>query len=142
MDEQTLDTIAQYLQDLNDFAITAHVAPDGDSIGSMLALYQGLKNCGKKAVMIMEDPLPSDYHYLPCSNEILKPDPYDLQLQNAIYLDCSDLSRAGGKVIECLSAADFMVNIDHHADNSFFCIYQLCGPAGGGNSRNIIPAAY
>lgn len=128
MDEQILNEIAQFLIEWDHYAITGHSAPDGDSIGSMLAMYHGLKNSGKNVVMIMEDSLPPEYQYLPCSSEIITPNQCPFDPQNAIYLDCADLSRAGQKVLECLNSAVFMVNIDHHADNSLFAPINFVDP--------------
>ncbi|MCK4244791.1 MAG: bifunctional oligoribonuclease/PAP phosphatase NrnA, partial [Candidatus Omnitrophica bacterium] len=113
------------------FLITSHTNPDGDSIGSQIALALLLKRLNKKVTIIDENPVPQIYRFLPHSDFILTPTP-DLirgstpnSFQAAIVLDCGNLERVGkvGSLIKgkpCLPAGRPIINIDHHLDNDLF----------------------
>jgi phosphoesterase RecJ-like protein len=60
-----LERIGEKLLLLDDYAIIGHSMPDGDSIGSILALYLALSKKGKKVTIIMQDSLSTIYDYLP-----------------------------------------------------------------------------
>lgn len=100
-------------------ALASHIDPDGDAIGSLLAMYHVLKGMGKEPVMICRDEAPAHLKFLPGSGEIktaenlsaLKARRYDL----FIVLDCSDPVRLGGMapLMEC---AEALFVVDHHMD--------------------------
>ncbi|MCX7882510.1 MAG: bifunctional oligoribonuclease/PAP phosphatase NrnA [Brevinematales bacterium] len=102
------------------FLVTTHVRPDGDAIGSSLALVSFLTSQGKEVSLVLEEPLDPKYAFLsfPPSivvwKEDLPPPPRDV----AFVLDSGDLSRVG-KVYTWLSKTT-IINIDHHKDNTFF----------------------
>jgi len=119
--------IASVLKCYKSFLITSHISPDGDSIGSQIALALILKKMKKKVAIINENPVPRIYQFLPHSNLIST---FNFQLstfnffQAAIVLDCGNLERTG-KVISLISTPDLirgkiLINIDHHSDNTKF----------------------
>lgn len=98
--------------------VLAHTDPDGDAIGSMLAMYLVLKGLGKKAAMYCRDGVPEIYEFLPESDRVkdsLNNERYDL----AIAVDCGDEERVD-KGINLKDLAGTIVNIDHHPDNTRF----------------------
>ena len=99
------------------FLITTHVEPDGDAVGSTLAMLHALKAMGKDVVACLSDPVPPIYRFLPGSREILAEVPLGFVPEVVIVLDCSELNRAG----EVLKNLDFtsvvIINIDHHNSN-------------------------
>jgi phosphoesterase RecJ-like protein len=104
------------------FLVTSHIMPDGDSIGSVLALTLALKKIGKKAIPVMTDNVPKKYSFLPGCDEIKRDltDRYDI----ALCLDCGDEDRLGfDKSIK--EYAEIVVNIDHHKSNTHFGDYNF-----------------
>ena len=109
------------------FLITAHVRPDGDALGSELALYRMLKDLGKEAVIYNQDPTPDHYRFLPGAENIVhaldRVEKYDV----GFVLDCSELERIG-EVGTNVSKINTLINIDHHVSNDGFCKLQLLDP--------------
>ncbi len=100
------------------FLITAHRNPEGDALGSELALYFLLKKLDKKAVICNHDLTPEIYKFLPNHKVIknsLKKSKFDL----VFVLDCSSALRTG-KVEQRFNDASLIVNIDHHISNTNF----------------------
>jgi len=112
--------IAEAIKKFNKFLITSHINPEGDSLGSQLAMANLLKALNKKFVVIDNDPVPSRYAFLPCA-EIIKNKigKNDLSFDAAIVLDCPNLKRTGS-VKEIVKGIDFIINIDHHVSNERF----------------------
>jgi len=114
-----MDVTAFYelLEKNHTFMITSHIAPDGDSVGSVLALTLALLKNGKKAVPVINDDIPKKYKFLPGSNQILKETSgnYDV----IIALDCGDIERLGFDS-QLNEYGRIIINIDHHKSNSYF----------------------
>lgn len=112
--------IAAALKSKNKVAISSHIMPDGDSIGSMLALYNALKVEGVDAVCYCSDSLPDVYSFLPGYGDVKiysgEPDEkYDI----FAVLDCGSTDRTG----KCSILKEYcsqVINIDHHGTNSYF----------------------
>lgn len=75
------------------FMITSHVSPDGDSIGSVLALTLALLKNEKKAVPVIKDDIPRKYKFLP-GTELIEKDISET-FDVIIVLDCGDIERLG-----------------------------------------------
>lgn len=99
--------------------IAAHEDPDGDAVGSMLALGMALEKKGLEVFLYCADRIPKIYTFLPNTENIkheLEPfKHFDL----FFVVDSSDLSRIGNKV-EPRKIAKTLINIDHHPDNTLF----------------------
>jgi len=123
-----LHDVIEQIKLLNKFLITAHVRPDGDALGSELALYHILRSLGKEAVVYNQDPTPENYRFLPGSETIVStiddPDQYDA----VFVLDCSKLERVGEKAEE-IAGMKRLINIDHHISNDGFCHFSYIDPA-------------
>ena len=111
--------IASALKHYKSFLITSHINPDGDSIGSQIALALLLKKMKKKVVIINESPVPRTYQFLPYTDLIHSSLPTPFSFQVAIVLDCGNLERTG-KVGSLVSKFQILINIDHHSDNTKF----------------------
>lgn len=121
----TLDLVKQEIEDAKDIVILTHELPDGDAIGSSLALYNGLKQMGKEVDLIIPE-YPRTFDFLPGINEIKtegKAENYDL----AIVLDCSDIKRLNG-FSSYFERANKTVNIDHHGVNTMFADLNFVNP--------------
>jgi phosphoesterase RecJ-like protein len=98
------------------FVISSHARPDGDSIGSSVAMAFALKELGKQALVVHKDPAPSPLLSFPGVQDIRIADRVDGQFDAAIVMECGDLGRTG---IEGLDRF-FVINIDHHPGNSAY----------------------
>lgn len=92
------------------FIISGHINPEGDSIGSCLALALGLKKMGKKDVCVVSrDPIPEAMRFLP-SSKTIKQRPPKKKFDVAIIVDCNEVARTG---FDGFNAGKLAV-IDHH----------------------------
>jgi len=104
--------------------VASHTEPDGDAVGSLMALGMALGKLNKKATLYNASPIPAVYCFLPSVERIVrhikKANTYD----TAIILDCGDLSRIG-EISSAVSQIPFIINIDHHISNTHFGNHQL-----------------
>jgi phosphoesterase RecJ-like protein len=102
------------------FLVTTHENPDGDALGSMLAMKLALDQLGKDSSMLLvgDAPLPGEYSFMPLEG-LLRRLPDDASERILLALDCANESRIGPDP-EVLQLSPLVVNIDHHHDNSLF----------------------
>jgi phosphoesterase RecJ-like protein len=102
------------------FLITTHENPDGDALGSLLAMKHALAQLGKDAVMYLADgaPLPSEYRFMEL-DELRRQLPADAGDRVLVAVDCANESRLGPDP-EILMSARLVLDIDHHHDNTRF----------------------
>jgi len=91
--------------------ITCHINPDGDAIGSMLALGLGLQQLGKRVVMVSADGVPRIYRSLPAADQVVRRTSGKADL--AIAVDCN-LKEMIGVSFQALKRAGDILEIDHH----------------------------
>ncbi|MDR3263452.1 MAG: bifunctional oligoribonuclease/PAP phosphatase NrnA [Clostridiales bacterium] len=121
-----LDKIASVLGEKKKIALICHINPDGDTVGSALALYTALNKLNKKADVFSSDELSPKLKYLPFSDRfnISREIKYDL----AIAVDCGDKGRLG-VMSEIFDAADTKMCIDHHKSNTLGSDYSYIDPS-------------
>jgi phosphoesterase RecJ-like protein len=115
MTEKVIEAIRKHKK----FLITAHVNPEGDSIGSQLAMKELLEKLGKTAFILNNDPVPDYYKFLPQTASIssrLDKAPY---FDAVVVLDCPTLKRTG-RVNGLITDDKTIINIDHHISNEKF----------------------
>lgn len=105
------------LEKNNTFLITSHVDPDGDALGSMLALYYALIKIGKKVILVKNDKTPDKYLFLPGIDRIQNF--CNEKVDIIITLDCGSIERLGFTT-DLKAYGDFIVNIDHHKNGNLF----------------------
>ncbi len=119
--KKTYREIIKSIADAESVLVTSHMGPDGDSIGSQLALARYIKDQGKEVTIINHGSIPGTYKFLPDMELIIKPneagkkDNFDL----AIILECPDTQRTGD-VADMIGNGTKLINIDHHPDNTDF----------------------
>jgi phosphoesterase RecJ-like protein len=105
------------------FLITTHENPDGDAVGSTLALAGYLRGLGKDVTLFYSDPLPDLYNFLPMADTVLNAIPagyYDV----CFVLDVGEFNRAG-KELAGFSGIGKFINIDHHLHCDHFGAINL-----------------
>lgn len=105
--------------------IATHNNPDGDAIGSLVAMGLSLEAFNKKTTLYIESSIPAIYRFLPSTDHIVRTvgsegNSYD----TAIIVDCGDLQRIG-KAAPIVSRIPAIINIDHHITNTYFGQLQL-----------------
>jgi phosphoesterase RecJ-like protein len=113
-----LKQIAEQLRDADNFLVLAHISPDGDALGSMLAMGELLDALGKKVVLFNESGIPRRFEWLAPKREILTRLPEE-EPDNLIVLDCGSAERAGELIAPWLKTKN-VFNIDHHLGNPMF----------------------
>jgi bifunctional oligoribonuclease and PAP phosphatase NrnA len=110
------EQIGQALREGGRFAVLSHVRPDGDALGSQLALGLSLKRLGKDVRIWNEEGMLEKYSFLPSANLLTKPpaDPEDVDV--AIALDTAIQNRLG-TALPAVRSAKVWINIDHHPSN-------------------------
>jgi bifunctional oligoribonuclease and PAP phosphatase NrnA len=98
------------------FLLTSHARPDGDSIGSQLAMAYALEALGKRVRIVNSDPGPEHYFEFPGVDRIQIASHTTVTEEALIVMECSDLSRTGVSGLD----GGFIINIDHHAGNRLY----------------------
>lgn len=113
------EPILERLRQDRRFAILLHVRPDGDSIGSSLALGLGLRQKGKDVALVRADELPLNLAFLPGIDTFTFWQDVTGEFDAAILLDCGDRDRVG-PARAVLEQSKLVINIDHHLSNGRF----------------------
>jgi phosphoesterase RecJ-like protein len=109
--------IGDILRSHQSFVLVSHVRPDGDAIGSQLALGFSLMAAGKTVYLINEDGLPDNLAFMAGSEKIELPPAEPLAIEVAIALDTATKPRLGDRALHAASNAKIWLNIDHHISN-------------------------
>lgn len=148
-----LSQVVELIEAKRRFAITSHIRPDGDSLGSSLGLYWLLRALDKDAEVIMRDPVPHAYQQLPGANDVRVAPAFDPSYHAVFVIECSDITRPGLIDLE----KQFVVNIDHHSTTALFgsinwidstasavgeMIYNLCKATGVRVTKEIAECVY
>lgn len=114
--------IAQLIHEYGQFAITTHISPEADAIGSALALRLILHRLEKRAAVVLQDPLPSNLRFLKGSEGVRRPgEPLGFEPEAWLVVDCASLERVGESVRQLIEkGSQPIVNIDHHLGNTNF----------------------
>jgi len=115
-DGQSIAQIRDTIRDHRRFLLTSHARPDGDSIGSQLAMAFALDALGKQVRIVNADPAPDHYQGFPGMHRIQIAPQAEPDGDTVIVMECSDLSRTGVAGLEDA----FIINIDHHAGNRMY----------------------
>ena len=120
-----LEQVADEIRQGERFLLTTHENPDGDALGSLLAMHDILEALGKDSVMFLaakEFPLPVEYRFLPLE-EVFHEPPADLADRVVIFLDCGNIDRMPVDFLR--EGENTVLNIDHHHDNTRFGTVNL-----------------
>lgn len=136
--ENDLKAVAEALQAETRILVTTHVKPEGDALGSLIALHRALSQAGADSVMYMSeaDPIAPEYRFLKALDEAhYETLPGDFRERALCTVDCGNPERVGND--ELVKAAPRIINIDHHSDNARFGDVNLVA-AGSSSTAEII----
>jgi phosphoesterase RecJ-like protein len=118
--------------------VTAHIRPDGDSIGAVLALWHGLRSVGVEAYAFLEDPPPPMFAFLPGAGGTLDDADRLPGAFSLVVLDCGLLDRVGEHRGRLLGRGP-TVNIDHHDANAMFADLNYVDPEASSCGEMLFP---
>src|SRR5499426_1863117 len=148
-----LSQVVEMIEAKRRFAITSHIRPDGDSLGSSLGLYWLLRALDKDVEVIMRDPVPHAYQQLPGADDVRVTPLVDPSYHAVFVIECSDITRPGLIDLD----KQVVVNIDHHSTTALFgtinwidstaaavgeMIYNLCKATGVRVTKEIAECVY
>ena len=106
--------LTEFVKKEDDFFIASHFNPEGDALGSSIALHMALKSLGKRSVVFNRDLVPDTYRFLPGSDMVTGVVP--AKIDNLLLLDCNSSGRAG--LEKCIIGVSAV--IDHHLTSDGF----------------------
>jgi phosphoesterase RecJ-like protein len=130
MSNADIQAVVAALTENERFVVTSHEVPDGDALGSLLAMGLALQELDKDVVMFLGGPapLPGEYRFLELEKRaLLRERPRDHGERVLVAVDCASKDRVGAEP-GVVDAARFTVNIDHHHDNPRFGDVNLIVP--------------
>lgn len=127
--DHSLESLCEGLKRQKSFLLASHVNPEGDAVGSLIAIESLLRRLGKKTKIICEDAFPERLYCLPHRNR------WNVYSKNSrfsfdalVVTDCPTLERIG-RVKEIVTPSTVIFNIDHHISNTRFGRYNYIKPA-------------
>ncbi|HVF27285.1 MAG TPA: bifunctional oligoribonuclease/PAP phosphatase NrnA [Pyrinomonadaceae bacterium] len=148
-----LSQVVELIESKRRFAITSHIRPDGDGLGSSLGLYWLLRALDKDPEVIMRDPVPLSYRKLPGAADVRVTNAVDCYYDAVFVIECSDITRPGLLNLD----KQTVVNIDHHSTTAMFgtinwidstasavgeMVYNLCKAIGVRPTKEIAECVY
>ena len=126
----TLAQIAALIRECDDFVLCGHVSPDGDCLGSQLALAHTLWAMGKRAtcVLVRDEPIGAALSFLPGADCFVPAASYDGACATFIALDVPSQARIGEAACALLDRASTTITIDHHMSNTTMSTYVYVDP--------------
>lgn len=131
----TIDNIKEEINKAKDIVILTHESPDGDAVGSALAMYLTLQKMNKNVDVIIPE-YSNVFSFLPGAEQIKKEgkeEPYDL----AISVDVTGIKRLNG-FSKYFENAKTKIQIDHHEVNDMFADYNFVNPASPACAQILI----
>ena len=115
-----LDGVIEAIRQAESIALVCHVSPDGDTVGSALALRLGLLEMGKDVALYCQDKIPDVLRFLPGAEGFRMPEEAQARVDLLLCLDVSDEKRMG-RCHVLMGMADATAQVDHHGTNTNYC---------------------
>lgn len=111
--QAAIDAIVAAIHARQSFVISSHARPDGDAIGSQLAMALALDGLGKQVTLVNHDPVPGPLRAFAGTDRVVVADHVDAVFDAALIMECSSLDRTGVTGLD----RSFVINVDHHLGN-------------------------
>jgi phosphoesterase RecJ-like protein len=135
--QQQLNEVAKALLEAKRIAIISHKNPDGDTLGSQLALGGALKELGKDVVLYNKDKVASKFNFIAGADQVAQyHDGMELP-ETVVFVDCAEPQLAGFTVEDDVLMGKTIINIDHHASNKHYGKWNYVISTAGANCQNI-----
>jgi len=132
---EALSQIKEIIQKSRTFFIAGHIKPDGDTVGSALALSSLLKRMGKKPEIYSRETVPEYFSFLDGAKKIQVTDKVCKEYDCAIILECVNTERMGD--IISFDQASFIINIDHHIHFNNFGTVNYVDPTASSSAELV-----
>ncbi len=116
--------------------ISSHINPDGDAIGSALALARALRQQGKEVTVALQDTPPTMYRFLPDIERVQRP-PIERSFDLVCVVDCENPGRVGRELEPLVRTANPLLVIDHHLSNQGFGTVEIRDPLAAATGEII-----
>jgi phosphoesterase RecJ-like protein len=133
-DRSAREHVLDELRAASKLIVVTHENPDGDALGSLIAMQEILVSLRKSSLMFIDSsefPLPNEYSFLPLNGLVTAP-PQDLEERVTVFLDCGNLERNPAEAFQRVGGVGGgplqILNIDHHHDNTRFGTVNLVRP--------------
>lgn len=137
--EEALDEAAHVLSHAKAVALACHINPDADAIGSILGAALALRDRGVPVMASWDADrveIPQQYDFLPGSQLLVQIG--DLEASDvAVAIDCASSERLG-RLLERMSAARVLLNIDHHVSNNGFGAINVVDPTASSSAELVL----
>lgn len=131
-DRSSREHVLDALRAAGELIVVTHENPDGDALGSLIAMQELLVTLGKDSLMFIdanEFPLPHEYRFFALPGLVSAP-PADIAQRTIVFLDCGNLERNPAEAFQGVGGTELhILNIDHHHDNTHFGTVNLVDPA-------------
>jgi phosphoesterase RecJ-like protein len=127
-DRSDREQVLEELRSADKLIVVTHENPDGDALGSLLAMRAILTSIGKDCVAFIAErdlPPPQEYRFLDLDGVLSIP-PDDLEQRTAVFVDCGNLERNPAEALQRPGMR--IIDIDHHHDNTRFGTVNLVVP--------------
>jgi bifunctional oligoribonuclease and PAP phosphatase NrnA len=117
---ESRERVLHEIRDADRFILVTHENPDGDALGSLVAMHEALGRLGKDSLMFMaadEFPLPYEYRFF-LLDGLISVAPDDVDQRTVVFLDCGNIDRNPADLLK--RDGTHILNIDHHHDNTRF----------------------
>ncbi len=129
----TLDRVVDWLGPRDDFVIASHADPDGDSLGSSIALAMALEQVGKRSTVVIGQSMPRRYRWLPGASKVVSAERIPTDTRASILVECSEFARSGVRGLDTLES----LNIDHHTKNGMYAEVNWIDPSAAATGMMI-----
>ncbi|MGO9819371.1 MAG: DHH family phosphoesterase [Solirubrobacteraceae bacterium] len=127
-DRSERELVLDELREATKLIVVTHENPDGDALGSLVAMQGILSAIGKDCLLFIDEhefPLPQEYRFLELPGLVSEP-PADIEQRTVVFLDCGNLDRNPAEAFR--RPGIHLLNIDHHHDNTRFGTVNLVVP--------------
>ena len=126
----SLKAIAELIAEHDNFVICGHVSPDGDCLGSQLALWHALRAVGKNAtcILVKDEPIDPSLTFMPGTEEMVPAKSFQGDASVFIGVDVPTRERIEADACAILDRCSLSITIDHHANETTMCDYVYVDP--------------
>ena len=135
--QQSLNEVSQALLEAKSIAIISHKNPDGDTLGSQLALGAALQQLGKDVILYNKDKVAQKFYFIAGADKVVGYEDGMTLPETVVFVDCAEPQLAGFTMTDRVLVGKTVINIDHHASNKHYGKYNYVVSTAGANCQNI-----
>ncbi len=130
------EAFLHWIQAQDDIAIITHLHPDGDALGSSIALCLALKSLGKRVFVCCQDSAPDFLSMLPLQGNLYQPEALPFEPRAILCVDCAAASRFG-RAAALIAPEHPLACLDHHETNDLTCDISLIDPKAAASGELV-----